>query len=76
MADTRGWAHGYHDSLYDTVRRLTLEQGDPEYARLFRLAGELHRNFYEGNLDGHDVASNLQAVAWFVDKVEELLRTS
>ena len=76
VAATRGWNNTRHSDLYDAVRRLASEQGDSEYMRLFRLAEELHTNFYEGNLDGHDVASHLQAVAWFVDKVEELLRTS
>lgn len=75
VADTHGWDHTRHGNLYDVARRLTSEQGDVEYARLFRLAEELHTNFYEGNLEGDDIASHLQAVAWFVDKVEELLRT-
>ena len=73
VAEARGWSHGRHNQLYDSIRRLMSEEGVAEYLELFQVAGELHTNFYEGHMDKDEVTSNLQHVARFVEKLEELL---
>lgn len=73
VADARGWSHSRHNQLYDSIRRLVSEEGVPEYLELFQVAGELHTNFYEGQLASRDIASHLQEIARFVVKLEELL---
>ena len=72
-ADTRGWEHGRHASLYDVVRRLVAETNDEDIRRLFAVAGELHSNFYEGFLDADDVEAHLRGVALLFEKVEGIL---
>ena len=67
VAEKRGWEHDGHRLLYQVIRRLSDETGDLELSLLFRAAGQLHINFYEGWLPPDDVE---QAS----DEVEQLLR--
>lgn len=73
LADGRGWAHRTHNNLYEAARLLSEESNAPQFLALFRIAGRLHTNFYEGLLDIDDVGAYLQAVTQFVYKTEVLL---
>ena len=55
------------------VRRLTEETEDPELSSLFRLAGQLHTNFYENWLPPEDVVQASGEVKQLLDKLEALL---
>ncbi len=72
-AEARGWEHGRHATLYNVVRGLAEEAGDPEIRDLFGMAGELHTNFYEDFMDAGDVARHIDGVTTFMEKVEALL---
>ena len=73
MAQSRGWEHRTHNNLYEAAQLLSGEANDTEFIVLFRSAGALHANFYEGHLDPDGVRMRLQSVARFVDKTEALL---
>ena len=72
-ADARGWEHSSHILLFRVARALANESDDPDLRRLFAVAQELHRNFYEGLLNAEEIATNLRDVALLVEKVEALL---
>ncbi len=74
IAQQRGWRHGGHELLYDSVSALAQEAGDDDIDRLFELAGGLHTNFYEDWYGAGRVARGLQDVATFLDKLEPLIR--
>ena len=72
-ADARGWEHHRHATLFQVVRGLVEETGDPEIRRLFAVAGELHSNFYDGFLEPENVELHLRDVEVLVQRVEGLL---
>ena len=72
-ADSRGWEHHRHATLFEVVRGLVEETGDPEIRRLFAVAGELHSNFYDGFLNPENVDIHLRDVEVLVQRVEDLL---
>ena len=47
VAETRGWLHNSHRSLFVVVREITEEAADPEIHDLFMFPNGLHINFYE-----------------------------
>ena len=73
VAQQRGWRHRRHGWLHDVVDDLVEETGDEELNRLFRLASDLHTNFYEGFYRPGQVRAGLRDVDRFVEKVERLL---
>ena len=73
LAQSRGWRHERHDLLHSVAQRLSVKERDRAYRRLFRVAGDMHTNFYEGHMDRDEVTSNLQHVVRLVSKLEELL---
>ena len=70
VAETRGWRHRDHRSLYEAVTSLVNETGDGEIGRALGLAGALHTNFYEGWFTREIVEDYLSQVALLVDKLE------
>ena len=72
VAETRGWRHQDHRSLYDTVNCLAREAGDTEISKGFNAAGALHTNFYEGWLPRETVELCLAQVEELVEKLEAL----
>ncbi len=72
IAETRGWPHDGHRLLYQAVNRLSAETGDTDIRTLFRLAGDLHINFYEGWLPREMVEDGLTQVAELMQKLESL----
>ena len=73
VAEQRGWRHRRHNNLYEAVNRIAREKGDDEYRDLFASAGELHSNFYEGDMDEVKVREHLQDVERFVDQMQHVL---
>jgi hypothetical protein len=72
IAESRGWPHDGHNLLYQAVNRLSAETRDPGIRTLFRLAGDLHINFYEGWLPREMVEDGLAQVAELVRKLDRL----
>ena len=72
IAESRGWRHDGHSLLYQVVNRLSNEAGDPEIRTLFRLAGDLHINFYEGWLTREMVEDGLDQVTELTQKLDGL----
>ncbi len=73
VAEERGLDHGGHVELYAVVRHVRAEYGIDDLMDLFRTAGHLHFNFYEGVLDGDEVRKSLDEVSEFVGKMRVLL---
>ncbi|MDE2785666.1 MAG: PaREP1 family protein [Chloroflexota bacterium] len=72
VAEHRGWEHRSHAALFNAVSLLVSETGDAEIRRLFHVASALHVNFYEDWDNAVNVASGLDDVEQFVDKLELL----
>ncbi|MCY3918517.1 MAG: PaREP1 family protein [Chloroflexi bacterium] len=70
VADTRGWPHSSHRDLYRAVDRLADETSVPQLKTLFRSAGTLHQNFYEGWMAVEDVADGLSDVEEIVGRLQ------
>ena len=73
IAESRGWEHNGHASLYRVVRRLADETGDDRLSSLFRIAGQLHVNFYENLLPPEDVVQASGEVKELLKKLEDLV---
>lgn len=73
VAQRRGWKPGSHRLLFEAVKRLADETGDPDLGDLFHIAQSLHTNFYENWEPSELVESGLRAVERFVAKLEPLL---
>ena len=73
IAEQRGWDHNSHRYIRRTDTRLVQETGDREIARLYRVASDLHTNFYE-DVDGADeVSLGLDDIQTLLDKLAPLL---
>ena len=75
VADERGMEHRSHNAVFRAAQTLARE-GHGEVMEIeFVMAGDLHRNFYEGTLDYDGVALRLGRVESFVARVERLLHS-
>ena len=72
LAEKRGWQHGGHRQLYQTVNRLAQEASDREIRILFNSASALHTNFYENWMPREMVEESMLQVKEFLDKLEGL----
>ena len=72
IAERRGWEHRGHRHIRVVASRLANETGDAEIRRLYRVASDLHTNFYEDLDTPADVAAGLDDVGWLLDKLEGL----
>ena len=73
VAEQRGMEHRIHRHLFRVVDSLVRQTGDRDLNRLFRLANDLHSNFYENWLSQEQVEQGLEDVERFVAKVEQVL---
>ncbi|MXZ90416.1 MAG: hypothetical protein F4W95_07315 [Chloroflexi bacterium] len=73
VADQRGWEHSRFRHHLIMVSRLRAETGDGEIRRLFRVACELHENFYENTMPAFEVAESLDDIEVMVGKLLPLL---
>ena len=46
IADRRGWEYVTHRQVFDIIRRIADELGDPQILVLFYAANGLHQNYY------------------------------
>ena len=73
VAETRGWRHRTHGDLHRTVNRLAEELSDQRLRDLFRSAGTLHQNFYEGWMTAEDIAGTLDDVQEIVGRLQAIV---
>ena len=70
IAERRGWDHRGHRQIRTVSARLARETGDAEIRRFYRVASDLHTNFYE-DIDPPDaVAAGLDDIGLLLDKLE------
>ena len=74
VAEQRSWEHRSYAALFNTVSGLVSETGDVEIRRLFHVASALHVNFYEDWDNADNVASGLDDVERFLNKLEPLVQ--
>ena len=72
VAEQRGWEHRSHAALFNAVSLMVSETGDAEIRRLFHVASALHVNFYEDWDNAENVASGLDDVQRFLEKLDPL----
>ena len=72
IAEQRGWLHECHGHLYTAAQRISNELGQPRIMDLFRLASELHVNFYEGWLTHQAVERGLAQVSELLGLLESV----
>lgn len=71
-AEQRGWQHSTHVRLFENVKRISQETGDPELFDLFHVANSLHQNFYEGWQDDEFVQRGIQRERVLVERLNAL----
>ena len=72
IAERRGWDHHDHRQIRAVASRLARETNDLEIRRLYRVASDLHTNFYEDIDPPDEVAAGLDDVGLLLDKLERL----
>ena len=72
VAQERGWRHDSHARLFGIADRLVAETGDFDIRRIFRVASEVHKNFYEGNMSKEEIADSLTAIRTLLDILDNL----
>jgi len=73
IAEQRGWPHSAHRDLNRAISRLVQETGRRELIRLFRLAGDLHTNFYEDWLPPDQVTELATSVRELLNELNQLV---
>ncbi len=72
VAESRGWEHKSHFTLFEAVRLLARETDNEDLNTLFHVANSLHGNFYENWMPNESVSSGLDRVAEFVALMAEV----
>lgn len=72
-AERRGWAHGTHYWLRQTVSRLAEEENGREFPQQFMKATELHAHFYERFLTDQEAMRNIRLAQDFAAALRRLL---
>lgn len=73
IAEKRGWRHDGYADLFSAVSRLVDETGDETISSLFRIADQLHANFYENWLPLEEVIRASKEVERLIEKLSALL---
>ncbi|MFQ6116316.1 MAG: PaREP1 family protein [bacterium] len=74
LAASKGIALKTHGELWEFMRELTTELGDPTLYEDFRTANYLHSNFYEIELGPHEILSAAEYVQRLVSRLFELVK--
>ena len=72
IAQERGWRHENHARLFGIADRLVAETGNPDIKRLFGIASDVHKNFYEGNMSKESIADGLADIRRLLDILASL----
>ena len=72
VAQERGCRHDSHARLFGIADRLVAETGNSDIIELFRVASEVHKNFYEGNMSQEDIAEGLAKIRTLLDILDNL----
>ena len=72
-AEQRGWEHNTHARLFDNLKRVSRETGDPELHDLFHVANSLHQNLYEGWQTDDSVRRGILRVKILVERLTALV---
>ena len=72
IAEQRGWAHHSDRHIRQTASRLVEETGDRELGQLYRVASDLHTNFYEDVDSADAVLLGLDDIQTLLDKLEPM----
>ena len=72
IVERRGWEPRGHRYIRVAATRLANETGDAEIRRLYRVASDLHTNFYEDIDPPEEVSAGLDDVELLLDKLERL----
>ena len=72
IAQERGWRHDNHARLFGIADRLVAETGNPDIKRLFGIASDVHKNFYEGNMSKESIADSLAEIRTLLDILASL----
>lgn len=73
IAEVKGLPHYTHRDLKEISLRLTKEEGDPEYTRLFSSIETLHANYYHGFLDEETFKIHKEDAEKLIKKLMRLL---
>ena len=76
IAEERGWPHDGHRLLYRVIDNLVAETGDTELSTLFKVASDLHINYYENWYSTASVQLSIQSVQTLLGKLEPLLEAA
>ncbi len=76
IANKRGWKYDTHTEAYAVIRRLVEETNDPQLRRLFRVASNLHRNYYLDAEPLEELAVDIDDVRLLLRKLDDLDQTS
>jgi len=74
LAASRGVALKTHGELWEFMRELATELGNPALYESFRTANYLHSNFYEMELSAHEVLSAAEQVQQLVFCLSKLIQ--
>ena len=72
IAQERGWRHDNHARLFGIADRLAAETGNPDIKRLFGIASDVHKNFYEGKMSKESIADGLTDIRRLLDILASL----
>ena len=73
IAEQRRWPHRSHRHIRQAATRLVQESGDRGISRLYRVASDLHTNYYEDADSPNDVLLGLDDIQTLMDKLEPLV---
>ncbi len=76
VAAQRGWEHQSHAAIRRAASQLSRDTEDRDLWRLFRVASDLHTNYYENWDEAETVAYGLRDVESLVEKLEPLLNAA
>ena len=72
IAATREWRYETHSQAFGIMDRIAAELGDPEIRTLFRIANELHRNYYNDTMHLQELRSHVAEMEQLLDILRQV----